>query len=430
MPPVQNVIEVIVLGSVIVGAVFLFLWLRHFFDDRASALGAASFVVMPYLLYDIFTRGSVGEVLAIGTCMIALYAIESKRAWLIGPTIAFLSISHNTLALFFLPILFGYILLKKYFSLIVPFILGFGMSAFFWVPIFFERSLVLFDGVAVSDPLQYFSVSQLLVLKGSPFLIIAAITIFFQHKKTLWQKEQWYFFSILLGSLFLASQISAFIWQYQSLAKFMQFPYRVLSVWIFAAPWFIAYIANEKKNTKGFFLSIIAVVLLFTISLPYQQSESMVRSEGFFTTNESTTTVANEYMPKWVTQLPLQRAPQRFEFYKGNGTIEEHRATTEKIDIAIHAKEDSILQINTLYYPGWGAMLDNKPVTVAYDNPMGVMRVAIPAGDHQFYTGFRETGKRFMADILSALCAIVFIILFVMPSLLRSSTVVVTGKKK
>ena len=130
--PFQSVLEIIIVGSVASGAIALFLWLRYFFDDRASVLGVASFIFMPYFLYDVFKRGSIGEILAMSTALVVVYAIESRQIWLLSPAVAFLALSHNTLAMFFIPILFGYLMVKRYWDLVIPFIFGVGMSAFFW----------------------------------------------------------------------------------------------------------------------------------------------------------------------------------------------------------------------------------------------------------------------------------------------------------
>jgi len=114
--PFQAAVEAIIVGSVIIGGLFTFFWLRRQFSNTASIAGACVYIFMPYLLYDIFTRGSVGEVLAIGIMPVALFAVESKNKWLLAPAIAIVAISHNTLAAFFIPIVLGYIVLKKYWS--------------------------------------------------------------------------------------------------------------------------------------------------------------------------------------------------------------------------------------------------------------------------------------------------------------------------
>ena len=428
--PFQSVLEIIIVGSVASGAIALFLWLRYFFDDRASVLGVASFIFMPYFLYDVFKRGSIGEILAMSTALVVVYAIESRQIWLLSPAVAFLALSHNTLAMFFIPILFGYLMVKRYWDLVIPFIFGVGMSAFFWLPVFFERHMVVFNSVVVSDPTAYFSVSHTILIRSLPFLIAALIGMFISIKSKAFRKERWYFFILLFASAIVTSEVSTAIWKNQSVAKVIQFPYRLFALWCFAGPWWIAKLAHTQKSLSLLFLSLSFVFLFIVVSLPYQKAETVVKPEEFFTTNESTTTTANEFMPKWINTIPTQHAPLRFEFSKGNATITERRVRTDKIDITVFAQEESVLQVNTIYYPGWGAMLDNKPITISYDNPMGVMRVVIPAGNHQLYMAFRETKKRFLADIVSCIFIVLFIILYIVPQSVKKTKALFIQKKR
>jgi hypothetical protein len=423
----QHTVEAILAGSVVVGVLFLFLWLRRSFSLSASSLGALSFLFMPYLLYDIFKRGSVGEVMAIACSMVSLYAIESKNK-LIAPLALFmLAISHNTLALFFLPVLLGYIVVKGYWTMLWPYIIGVGMSSFFWVAAFFDKSMVIFDSVSVSDPKHYFPASMAILVHSLPFILACIMSFFVKDPKP--SKERWYIFALFAGSIFLATPISSFLWNNQVFAKFIQFPFRVFALWSFIGPWYIASLAQGNRDVKRFFLVGLFVLVLFGWSWQYQKGESVVRSEGFFTTNEATTTVADEYMPGWVAVRPLARANQRLEVHSGNIEIDERHVTTEKIEAILNAREQSTLQINTIYYPGWGALLDNRPITISYNNPMGVMRVAVPAGTHKLYMAFRETRRRFVADTLTVIFFILYIVVCVVP-FMTQKTAIGNQKKK
>ena len=97
-----NTVKIILGGSVLVGAVFTYLWLKKYFDEFASFIGALGFILAPYLLFDIYHRGSVGEVLALAVATIGLYSIAAKKKWLFGLAIPFLILAHNTLALLFI----------------------------------------------------------------------------------------------------------------------------------------------------------------------------------------------------------------------------------------------------------------------------------------------------------------------------------------
>jgi len=414
--PFQTTIEAIIVGSVMLGTVFTFLWLRKFFSYMPSFFGALAYLLMPYLMYDVFRRGSVGEVLVLGLAPIVLFSIESKNKWLLVPIIGILSISHNTLAVFFIPFFLLYITLKKNWDLIPHYLLGVGISSFFWLPALIERIYVPFDSTVISNPSSYFPISNTIIFQ-SVIVVIAPLLLIVTgaYKKS----KEFFFFSIMLiiGLLF-ASKGTAYFWRIASFVKFIQFPFRFLALTVIAGSWLVACAMQYVRSKVAIGILVGGMVICLGVWVTtYLPSESIVRPEGYFTTNEATTTVMNEYMPIWSSRQMSSRANKRIEFFTGQGTIEEKKVTTQEIDVVIHAKENSVIQINTVYYPGWGALLDQEKATIMYKNEYGFMRIAVPAGDHQLFVEFRETTGRFMADLISAMCVLVYVVFVIIPVL-------------
>jgi len=403
----QASVEMIIVGSVIVGTIGMFLWLHTTFSKVASIVGALSYVLMPYYLFDIYRRGSVGEVLVLGLMPMTLYMIASKNKWLLAPLIALLAISHNTLAALFIPILFIYIVIKKHWVLIPQFVFGVGMSSFFWFPAFFERIFVTFDTTVISNPGAYFSISNTLVISSVPFFIAA---LFLAFKKPMTRKKETFLFLLLTGiSVYFSTRGSAFFWRIADFVKFIQFPFRWLSYLVISGPWIVAAAYDKAKRGRTIAAVLSITLLVIVWGAQYSRSESIVHEEGYFTTNESTTTTHDEYMPRWASKRMSNRATKKVEFFMGNGTIEEKTISTQKIDVVINAAEKSIIQINTIYYPGWGAMLNDAPVKIIYDNPHGFMRLSVPEGKSHLFMEFRETPARFLADVLSGIFGVAYI---------------------
>ena len=98
---------------------------------------------------------------------------------------------------------------------------------------------------------------------------------------------------LVLVSLFLASPLSAFFWQHLPLPQLVQFPWRFLSLTAFA----VAVLA--KKHRWLLFLIILAI--------PFLKTTPTFHPESYYTTNDDSTTVKNEYMPKWVKIDPANR---------------------------------------------------------------------------------------------------------------------------
>ena len=401
-----DTVKLLLGGSVIAGALFTYLWLKKYFDGLPSLIGSAGFILAPYLLFDIYHRGSVGEVLAIAVAGSGLYAIKSRNRWLFGLVVPLLILSHNTLALLFLALYAVYItFLGLWPEFWLMFGTGVGMAAFFWLPAIYERKFVVFDMTAVANPRDYFISPTNIALLGIPGIAAGFVSLFVRKEL---QKEKVLFLGTMILTLFLVLPVSAFIWNLNVLAHIIQFPYRFLSLTIFAGAWLTAYVTQYVKNTGRILLICLFVSIgVWTAASALNSVAPVGEPEGFYTTNEATTTVADEYMPIWVATKPATHAADRFLFYKGRGVIHENYMNTSFIDITVQAAEESVVQINTVYYPGWGATMDDTKVRIDYTNSEGVIRIHVPAGQHHLVVAFRETISRFLADILS-LCSLVF----------------------
>jgi len=405
--PYSGIIEIILGSSVIGSTFFLFLWLRKFFSRFPSFIGACSYVVSPYLLYDIYKRGSVGEVMASSVAIILMWCIESGAVWIIPPITALLLISHNILALFFTVFLVGYMFLRGKYKAVIPFVIGIMITSFFWIPALLERSFVRFDSVQIANPSQFMAISQTLLFWSFPLLL--PLVLFLKKIHTRFDKEFLFFGAVMTMVAVGSSAVGMVFWNMPFFVRFVQFPYRLLSIVFIVGPWLLAFLISQLKESKRIWVGILCVAILFVGNIPLLSSvRSVVREEGFYTTNEGSTTVQDEYMPKWVKVKINMRANDKLVLFSGKGSITDMQSSTKKIDATLNLEDDSIIQFNTIFYPGWGATLDGYPIELSYDNSMGVMRVSVPKGSHRVSFEFRETAFRYISDILSSFGIIVY----------------------
>ncbi len=402
-----NSVKIIFIGSVTLSSLLIFFWLKKYFSSFPSFLGSLGFLFSPYLIFDIYKRGSVGEVLAVFAGAAALFSIERDMLWLVPPTMGFLIISHNSLGLLFFLFLLSYILVRKRVNFFVPVFIGLGLSTFFWFPAIYERKFILFDMVTVSQPQQYFIEGSMLYLLGLVNVFAFLMVLKDSHKEKRGVRD--FFLVMFVISVLLSTSLSNPVWMAPFMEKLFQFPYRFLSLSLIAAPWLIACMTQKIEKKYQWHTLLLFFVLFVVSTAPVLFHIKLIeRPDGYYTTNEATTTVANEYMPRWVKEAPRDRAHQRMVFFQGKGKIEAKVMSTQKIDAIILADEPSIIQVNSVYYPGWGIAIDDQFVAPDYQNVYGLMRVPISAGKHRFVAEFRETILRFLADMVS----VVFLIFY------------------
>jgi hypothetical protein len=406
-----NDIKILLVFSVIAAAICIFYWLRTHFSHIASFIGTLGFLYTPYIAFDIYKRGSVGELLALFPASLSLWAVESGAAWVLPLSVAFLIVSHNTIAFMFVPIILMYLVYKKKWNFLFPFAVGIGLATFFWFPAFFEQRYVLFNALSVSKPSEYFVNFLTLNLLG--FVSIGGLIVVVFSKK---EKNAMTWFACFIFSVasFFTLPLSLPFWSIRPFANVVQFPYRFAAVSAVFGAWLIASMWSKLKG-KYLWIGLMLFAVLWIMPLSYWLThiQFVEREMGYYTTNEATTTVADEYLPIWAKEKIQVRPQTLLEIYQGSATISPDTQLTQKIQAHIHVVTPAIIQINKIFYPGWGVRIDGNPVAVSYDTKNGLMRVEVPTGDHTFSAEFHETLSRFIADLVSIVFLFVYFLFII-----------------
>src|ERR1035437_635986 len=109
-----NTIKTLLILCIFTSSLFTFLWLRKIFDNLPALIGAIVYTFFPYHLFDVYQRGSVGEVLALSILPFILWQIERRSLLWISLGIALLIMAHNTLAVLLMFLIFPYLLLRRF----------------------------------------------------------------------------------------------------------------------------------------------------------------------------------------------------------------------------------------------------------------------------------------------------------------------------
>ncbi len=402
-------IKIVVIFSFIFSSVFTFLWLRTLFNKLPSLIGSVLFVYTPYHLFDLYKRGSVGEIVSLTFVPLVLYGIEKRNFYVISIAIFLLIISHNSMALLFLPLILAYIFIR--YSVDKKLILGVGtgiaLSSFFIFPAVLELGYTYFKKTSISNPSEYFVGIDLIGII-SILLPLASLVVYRLMRKN--KKDStgiiFLFITVSLIGIFLSTSLSEFLWK-TPIASLLQFPFRVLALLLVSNAFLSAFIVNFFKGS----IRIVVCVVILCVSA--YSCISFLKPEEFndipdsvYATNPATTTVKNEYMPIWVTEFPESQYEHKVELLNGVGEVGNLIEKSNNISFDLNNNTATEIRLNTVYYPGWRAYVDNNEVKIQYMNPKGVMDIPIAEGQKNIRFVFSETPARLIADLISGLAVI------------------------
>ena len=415
-----NTVKIIFFFCMIFLSIFSFLWLRKFFDNLSSLIGATFYSLSPYHLFDLYKRGSLGEVLSLSILPFILWQLERKSLMWSAVGIAALITAHNTLAVLFLVLIISYFALDIYIAkdraklaryYFVISVLGFGLSAFFWLPAFLDLSQTVFNKTQVSNWSAHFSSLQLLGL--STVTVLISVLVFILAKKIDYKKHRLtlLFFTLAIVSAFFSSELSVFLWKYLPVS-FIQFPFRLLSITLICGAFLTAAVINTVTNKYKVIVSVFLLMIIFVSAVPYiVPKEYQYFDDSFYSTNQDTTTVKNEYMPKWVKKIPSMMAESRVENLKGKEKINITKVTPNETAFNVNLSKQGKVKVNTIYFPGWVAFVNGQKTNIMYDNQQGVIMLSLNKGQNNVRVKFEETNIRTVADIISLISFIVLILL-------------------
>jgi len=447
--------------SFIASALTMYLWMKTAFGRTAGIFGALLYTFAPYRFVDIYVRGALGEHVAFIFPPLVFYfllqlAHQKKHVWsTTGLSLSFaaLILSHNAIALMFIPVFFFYGMYVYFFeaksrllftvhSLLFT-ALGFSLSAFFWVPAFFEGKYTLRDIVTGQEALQRFvpwsrfiysswkygagdELTKSLGLVqwiGVILGIFVIITCRIRKTRVVLIGA----FVLLFSSLFIMTDWSKPIWLTLTVLQKFQFPWRFLSISVFTAAVLggiaikhgMHTILNHKRITKNtqlsaycFLLIVYCLLLIVSTSHMWFPKAYQLRHESFYSGVFPSTTDTGESSPIWSIRSMEHTPDQPMSVISGNATILQLSRMTTKHEYTIHAQTLSRIVENTLYFPGWKIYVDGLEPGLQFQDPAyrGLMTFRVTEGKHTVRVIFENTKLRYIANVLSLFSVSVLIV--------------------
>src|SRR3990167_6513572 len=425
-------IKIITITATLGSVVAMFWALSQKFNKEPSLAGAIIYLFAPYRFVDLYVRGSFGENVAFLFIPLILGSIlkvikgEKLFLPLLSFSVAGLILSHNVMAFLFLPILFviGLILTgRSRLNIFVGFLGGLAISLFYWLPALYDLQYVKFSQIQISEiSVHLVNFSRLIIPSWgfgnlpsgengfSPQIGIVAIALFIsaiifrlvEKKKNLIVD-----FSLILFllSAFLMLGFSLSFWSLVPLTDLIQFPWRLLSVIVFASSILSAYVIG-RSDQRLITTTIIILAAVISTAVYTKPKAFVEREEPFYSTNEDTTTVRDEYMPIWVKEKQHGRSNEKLEIVSGNARIVKQMIKAVNYKTTIESESESEILVNAVYFPGWQVKVGNKIQKINFENTNGLITFSLPKGRHEVIIKYGKTPVHLASEIISLMALV------------------------
>jgi hypothetical protein len=439
---------------IIAAAVAMFVLVRSLWGVESGFLAAALYVYAPYHLVDAFIRGALSELAAFFWFPVIVYAIHRtiltrKKAWLAaaGLSIAGLILTHNLMPIIFLPVVVG---LMGIFAVLtaedarekfmgvgmlgVSAGLGLLISAYFWLPIVFERGLLRLDYFLQYDFHGDFVSRGTLFAWASaepPYASIGLVLVGAALAGSLvglWSGSRSPHKILSLGALgagtiflFMVTRKSAWIWERVPLLPLVQFPWRFLAPASFSLALASGPLPRLLRNSPARWSMAIAVA-----GMIYVQSSPLIhiadRIDGVkidqmqicqevwgtqdYRPSTSQTLFWRGPTPPGEPNDPLILLPcQGSVKLSSSGDAQVRSVSRQGLrwQVRYSAAGATTATIPQFYFPGWSAAVDGVPTAIEPAAGNGLLQVALPAGVHLLQVDYGETRVERIGDLLTVM---------------------------
>jgi len=431
-----------ILGFFLSG-ISMFFFQRELYGRYAALVGTIFYLFAPFRFSNIFVRGAIGDAtLFIFPPLVFLSLIKMSKSrkinlfWICFGSIALSSLllSHAMVAAVYFLFIGLYAiysiflsggkkaLISSYFIL---FGLTLGLTAYYLIPSFWEKNLTKFNEIMSSihlgntfikfNKLIYSSwgygtmdayegamsfqlgIAQWIVV----FLTVVMLLVLIIKKKKIFYKDVIFFLSIFILSILMMLKVSLPFWKIISNIVVIDFPWRVLSVTVFSVSILSGFIISIIRNKT---LKLLIALLLIFFAFYSNRNHLRINQTldwplDFYLKLEKTTNTYDEYTPRWLKTEAIKIFPGKVEPLMEKAKVDIRENKSNYLSFDIDAYDEGMVKINTVYYPGWQVLVNDKPVKIDYKN--GLIEFKVEKGKSKVVSYFGETPLRLFSDLLT-----------------------------
>jgi len=441
----------------IIGIFGMYFFASLFFGTYGGFISAIIFLLAPYQATDSWVRGAIAESLAINLIPWVFYFLtkfikSNKNKIPLILSLTALLLSHNLTSLAIAPVLVIYSLvllfknknlnIKSILKLAVPVLVSIGISSFFLLPALLEKKLVTIDTMTqgyFQYIIHFATLSQLFISRfwgyGASLWgpiddmafsvgiiqwlipLLAIIFLFFKRKKL---KGNFVFIAlfslVFLFSVFLTHNKSTFIWKALPFMAFYQFPWRFLSIAIFASSFVagsIILLINKKFQILTVVLiSIITILLNFSYFKEDIWYPKLTDSQKLSPTGIVAQSGAGlkDYWPSFGQNFPNSFAPNQPTISEGV-VINNYLKTSNKVTLNTVSKSNGKITLPLVYFPNWQLFIDGQKTDFTINKDLGLIEFNVTSGNHSILLEFKNTPIRTIGNSISLISLVLVIIM-------------------
>jgi hypothetical protein len=443
--------------KIIILVAWMSLWLGIYFyilqltkQKIAALLSMLVCMLGPYFYTLIYIRGAYGELLACAACIWLLCIVEWRREnesklliSSIGVTLlsAAVLLAHNIYAVLLFPLSLLYALVRKrnassVWSVACECMLGFGISAFFWIPTLAEKKYIVLDDLLDTQYLEHFSTLLQLfnsnVTNGISILgpndslslgigfvglsvLIAAIVYLLLESLGRYKRTSNYLgiLSLLVFAvlcIFVQLPVSQVVWKYILVLPYFQFPWRFLGPLTIT----LAILGGLLWKTKYKPVQLILGlgIIAHAVYVPHWYWPQFANfATAYYLNYPLTSTVSDELRPKTFSMEPWIVSSNKPEIH-GAGQVSNLKWRGTYRTYTVSAQEAVTVVEPTMYFPGWKvwanttsvALIGDTTGTEAVKTYKGQVAFTLPAGNWEVHSKMtQQTPARIVGNSLSIL---------------------------
>jgi hypothetical protein len=209
------------------------------------------------------------------------------------------------------------------------------------------------------------------------------------------------------------SPISNVIYEKLNILSNIQFPWRMLSAFVFIPPIIWAAFFT-KLNSRVIIL--IFVILVVAIQFPQLYGKNYIKYPAniyYFSKLNPHSVLMNPIWTGRSEDYPVEK--EKIQILEGKGKILEKKVNNSSRNYILQADTPLKMVDYTFYFPGWNLYIDNTPASIEFQDPnqRGVITYQVPPGRHTIDLKFEDTRVRMYSKMLSVSFLIVFFMLII-----------------